>query len=202
MNEWIKQLTDWFLETTHLGGFSILLFTIPLAVVQGVFGFFPFATIVMLHISLLGIMNGLLASSIAGTAAGMVVYLMCRYFFAEWFNRKWMGKLQKYEKWQKGLDRYGVWAVIFLRTVPIMPNNLISFMSAISNLKLGSYTWSNLVGNLSSIWLFGILSASIVFPGLNLRDLILSYAGFLLALGIAFVVRNRAISNNKSGMTP
>lgn len=202
MNEWIKQLTDWFLETTHLGGFSILLFTIPLAVVQGVFGFFPFATIVMLHISLLGIMNGLLASWIAGTAAGMVVYLMCRYFFAEWFNRKWMGKLQKYEKWQKGLDRYGVWAVIFLRTVPIMPNNLISFMSAISNLNLGSYTWSNLVGNLSSIWLFGILSASIVFPGLNLRDLILSYAGFLLALGIAFVVRNRAISNNKSGMTP
>ncbi|GIP46497.1 hypothetical protein J53TS2_00880 [Paenibacillus sp. J53TS2] len=202
MNEWIKQLTDWFLETTHLGGYSILLLTIPLAVVQGIFGVFPFATIVMLHISLLGIMNGLLASWIAGTAAGMIVYLMCGYFFADWFNRKWMGKLQKYEKWQKGLDRYGVWAVIFLRTVPIMPNNLISFMSAISNLKMRSYTWSNLVGNLSSIWLFGILSASIVFPGVNLRELIVSYAVFLILLGIVFVVRNRSISNKKSGMTP
>ncbi|MBW4839728.1 MAG: VTT domain-containing protein [Paenibacillaceae bacterium] len=202
MNEWIKQLTDWFLETTHLGGYSILLLTIPLAVVQGIFGFFPFATIVMLHISLLGIMNGLLASWISGTAAGMIVYLMCGYFFADWFNRKWMGKLQKYGKWQKGLDRYGVWAVIFLRTVPIMPNNLISFMSAISNLKLSSYTWSNLIGNLSSIWLFGILSASIVFPGVNLRELILSYAVFLLVLGIAFVVRSRNISNKKRGMTP
>ncbi|MUG88892.1 L-seryl-tRNA selenium transferase [Paenibacillus timonensis] len=202
MNEWIKQLTDWFLETTHLGGYSILLLTIPLAVVQGIFGVFPFATIVMLHISLLGIMNGLLASWIAGTAAGMIVYLMCGYFFADWFNRKWMGKLQKYEKWQKGLDRYGVWAVIFLRTVPIMPNNLISFMSAISNLKMRSYTWSNLVGNLSSIWLFGILSASIVFPGVNLRELIVSYAIFLIVLGIVFVVRNRSISNKKSGMTP
>ncbi|MNM84559.1 SNARE associated Golgi protein [compost metagenome] len=156
----------------------------------------------MLHISLLGIMNGLLASWIAGTAAGMIVYLMCGYFFADWFNRKWMGKLQKYEKWQKGLDRYGVWAVIFLRTVPIMPNNLISFMSAISNLKMRSYTWSNLVGNLSSIWLFGILSASIVFPGVNLRELIVSYAVFLIVLGIVFVVRNRSISNKKSGMTP
>ena len=202
MNEWIKQLTDWFLETTHLGGYSILLLTIPLAVVQGIFGVFPFATIVMLHISLLGIMNGLLASWIAGTAAGMIVYLMCGYFFADWFNRKWMGKLQKYEKWQKGLDRYVVWAVIFLRTVPIMPNNLISFMSAISNLKMRSYTWSNLVGNLSSIWLFGILSASIVFPGVNLRELIVSYAVFLIVLGIVFVVRNRSISNKKSGMTP
>ncbi len=195
-------MTDWFLETTHLGGYSILLLTIPLAVVQGMFGFFPFATIVMLHISLLGIVNGLLASWIAGTAAGMVVYLMCRYFFTDWFNRRWMGKLQKYEKWQRGLDRYGVWAVIFLRTIPIMPNNLISLMSAISNLKLASYTWSNLVGNLSSIWLFGILSASIVFPGFNLRELILSYVGFLIVLGVAFIARNRVISNKKSGMTP
>lgn len=55
MNEWIKQITDWFLETTGLTGYSILLLTIPLAVLQGLFGFFPFATIVMLHISLLGI---------------------------------------------------------------------------------------------------------------------------------------------------
>ncbi|MNH45402.1 hypothetical protein D3C79_1078320 [compost metagenome] len=75
-------------------------------------------------------------------------------------------------------------------------------MSAISNLKMRSYTWSNLVGNLSSIWLFGILSASIVFPGVNLRELIVSYAVFLIVLGIVFVVRNRSISNKKSGMTP
>jgi uncharacterized membrane protein YdjX (TVP38/TMEM64 family) len=200
LNEWVKEITDWFLETTQLGGYSILLLTIPLAVVQGLFGFFPFATIVMLHLSLLGITNGLFASWIAGTAAGMVVYLMCRYFFADWFHRRWLVKLQKYEKWQKGLDRYGVWAVIFLRTIPIMPNNLISFMSAISNLKLHSYVWSNLVGNLSSIWLFGILSASIVFPGVNLQDLIFSYVLFLLVLGVIFVIRNRILSKKKEGM--
>ncbi|MGG6313841.1 TVP38/TMEM64 family protein [Paenibacillus macerans] len=200
MNEWIKQITDWFLETTQLSGYSILLLTIPLAVVQGIFGFFPFATLVMLHISLLGIMNGLLASWIAGTAAGLIVYLLCRYFFTGWFNRKWMNKLKKYEKWQKGLDRYGVWAVIFLRTVPIMPNNLISFMSAVSDLKPASYVWSNLVGNLSSIWLFGILSAPIVFPGMDLRELIFSYAGFLLVLGIVFFVRNRNMTKKDRGM--
>lgn len=201
MSEWIKQITDWFLETTQLGGYSILLLTLPLAVVQGVFGFFPFATLVMLHISLLGIVNGLLASWIAGTAAGLIVYLFCRYFFTGWFNRKWMGKLKKYEKWQKGLDRYGVWAVIFLRTIPIMPNNLISFMSAISNLKPVSYAWSNLIGNLSSIWLFGILSAPVVFPGVNLRELILSYAVFLLVLGIVFIARNRNMTKKDRGMT-
>lgn len=200
MNEWIEQITQWLIEVTQLQGFSILLITIPLAIIQGTIGIFPFATLVMLHISVLGIGKGLIASWIAGAIAGMVVYLLCKYLFADWFERKWFHKLQKYEKWQKSLDQYGVWAVIFLRTIPIMPNNLISFMSAISNLNIRSYTWSNIVGNLSSIWLFGILSASIVFPGMDLRILILSYVVFIVLLLVAFLIRYRKISKKDRGM--
>lgn len=184
-------MTGWLLEVTQFDGFDILIITIPLALIQGIVGFFPFATLVMLHISVLGIVDGLVASWFVGSVAGLAVYLICKFFFSDWFNRRWLSKLKKYEKWQKSLDRYGVWAVIFLRTIPIMPNNLISFMSAISNLKTSSYTWANIVGNLSSIWLFGILSASIVFPGMDLRWLILSYALFLLALILVFVIRQR-----------
>ncbi|GIP52442.1 MULTISPECIES: TVP38/TMEM64 family protein [Paenibacillus] len=201
MNEWIEQFTGWLLEVTQIEGFWILLITIPLALIQGIIGIFPFATIVMLNISVLGVMNGLLASWIAGSVAGMAVYMLCKFLFSDWFNRRWLSKLQKYERWQKSLNRYGVWAVIFLRTVPIMPNNLISFMSAVSNLKTGSYTWSNIIGNLSSIWLFGILSASIVFPNMDLRLLILSYAIFLLALLAAFFVRQRLMMKKDRGMT-
>lgn len=201
MNEWIEQFTGWLLEVTQIEGFWILLITIPLALIQGIIGIFPFATIVMLNISVLGVMNGLLASWIAGSVAGMAVYMICKFLFSDWFNRRWLSKLQKYERWQKSLNRYGVWAVIFLRTVPIMPNNLISFMSAVSNLKTISYTWSNIIGNLSSIWLFGILSASIVFPNMDLRLLILSYAIFLLALLAAFFVRQRFMMKKDRGMT-
>lgn len=201
MNDWIEQFIGWLLEATQIEGFGILLITIPMALIQGVFGVFPFATIVMLNISVLGVMNGLAASWICGSVAGMAVYLLCKFLFTDWFNRKWMSKLQKYERWQKSLDRYGVWAVIFLRTLPIMPNNLISFMAAVSNVKTSSYTWSNIVGNLSSIWLFGILSASIVFPGMDLRLLILSYAGFLLALLVVFIVRQRKMTHHDQGMS-
>lgn len=197
MNQWIEQFTNWLLNVTQLRGYAILLITIPLALIQGLFGFFPFATIVMLSISVLGVVNGLIASWIAGTAAGMIVYLLCGYFFSDWFNRKWLHRLKKYEKWQNSLDRYGVWAVIFLRTVPIMPNNLISFMSAVSKMKTISYAWSNLIGNLSSIWMFGILSASVVFPNLDLRILIFSYVIFIGALVIVFLIRNRTISHKE-----
>ncbi|MNO36255.1 SNARE associated Golgi protein [compost metagenome] len=200
MNEWIEHGAQWLIDLTQLEGMSILLITIPLAVIQGTIGIFPFATLVMLHISVLGIVEGLLASWIAGTVAGMVVYLLCKFLFADWFERKWFKRLQKYERWQKSLDRYGVWVVIFLRTIPIMPNNLISFMSAVSNLKIRSYTWSNMIGNLSSIWMFGILSASIVFPGMDLRKLILAYVVFIVLLLIAFFVRQRKMMNKDRGM--
>ncbi|RCX17004.1 putative membrane protein YdjX (TVP38/TMEM64 family) [Fontibacillus phaseoli] len=201
MNDWIEQITGWLLEVTQIKGFWILLITIPLALLQGIVGVFPFATLVMLHISVLGVANGLLASWIAGSVAGMAVYLISKFMFFDWFNRKWLSKLEKYERWQKSLDRYGVWAVIFLRTIPIMPNNLISFMSAVSNLRTVPYTWSNIIGNLSSIWLFGILSASIVFPGMDLRLLILSYVGFLLVLLGAFFIRQRMMAKKDRSMT-
>lgn len=201
MNELIEHFTGWLLEITGLTGFGILLITLPLALIQGIVGVFPFATLVMLHISVLGVKEGLLASWVAGSFAGMVVYLLCKFLFADRFHRRWLSKLHKYEKWQKSLDRYGVWAIIFLRTIPIMPNNLISFMSAISNIKTRSYTWSNIVGNLSSIWLFGIFSASIVFPGMDLRVLMLSYIVFLIVLLALFFVRQRLLLKKDRGMS-
>ncbi|WP_188537480.1 TVP38/TMEM64 family protein [Paenibacillus segetis] len=197
MDEWIQQMTEWLVETTQLGGFSILLLTIPLAIIQGVVGFFPFATLLMLHLSVLGVAKGLFASWLVGTIAGTVIYLLCQYLLADWFNRKWMKKLEKYHRWQESIDRYGVWAVIFLRTIPVMPNNLISFMSAISNMKTISYTWANLIGNLSSIWLFGIISAPIVFPDIDLSKLITSYVLFLFILGIVFIIRHRQMTRRE-----
>lgn len=202
MSEWIEQITAWLLEATQLSGYGILVITLPLGLVQGIFGVFPFATLVMLHISALGVTQGLFASWIVGTAAGMIVYWLCKSTFTDWISRKWMYKLEKYEKWQRSLERYGVWAVIFLRTIPIMPNNLISFMAAISKLKMRSYAWSNAVGNLSSIWLFGILSASIVFPNMDLRQLIFSYVLFLIVLLTVFFIRQRHMrKSERKGMT-
>lgn len=202
MSEWIEQITAWLLEATQLSGYGILVITLPLGLAQGIFGVFPFATLVMLHISALGVTQGLFASWIVGTAAGMIVYWLCKSTFTDWISRKWMYKLEKYEKWQRSLERYGVWAVIFLRTIPIMPNNLISFMAAISKLNMRSYAWSNAVGNLSSIWLFGILSASIVFPNMDLRQLIFSYVLFLIVLLTVFFIRQRHMrKSERKGMT-
>lgn len=190
MEHIIDRWINWLLDVTQLDGLSIIIITLPLAIIQGFLGIFPFATLIVLHISVLGLGSGLFFSWMTGTLAAIVVYLVCKSFFFDWFNRKWGHRIQRYERWQHYMDMYGVWAIIFLRTLPIMPNNLISFMSAISPIKLSSYIWSSILGNLSHIWLFGLISSSIIMPDTNLWVLLLLYIVFCLILIAIFIVKN------------
>jgi uncharacterized membrane protein YdjX (TVP38/TMEM64 family) len=188
LNDWIGQ----WIDQLGLTDAWILLVTVPLSLIQGFVGAFPFSTIIFIHVVTLGVRDGLLASWMSGTLSAIFVFWVCRSLFGERFNRKWGHKLNRYEKWQSAFNRYGVWAIIFLRTLPIMPNNLISFMSSISPIRMTTYIWSSIIGNLSHIWLFGILSASLIFPDTRIDLLIRSYIGFcLVLLAIFFIIRYR-----------
>jgi uncharacterized membrane protein YdjX (TVP38/TMEM64 family) len=188
MTNMIDQAMDWLLNFTGLEGVSIILLTLILAIIQNFLGIFPFATLIVLHISILGLKAGLMASWLVGTVAAIVVFIICKYFFRDWFNRRWGKRLERYGKWQHGIDKYGAWAIILLRTIPIIPNNIIAFMSAVSPIKLSAYTWSSIVGTLSHIWLFGIISSSLIMPDMDLRKLTMSYIIFCVVLVMIFVV--------------
>ncbi|MBW7458240.1 TVP38/TMEM64 family protein [Paenibacillus sepulcri] len=188
MGEFISDGIDWLLEVTSLDGYGILLVTLPLAVIQGLLGFFPFTTLILLYISALGLEAGLVMSWLTGTFASVVIFYLFRYFISGWVDRKLSKRIQRYEKWQNSFQRYGIWAIIFLRTLPIMPNNLISFMSSVSRIGSVSYIWSSLLGNLSHIWLFGIISSTILMPGTDIKWLTITYIIFCLVLLILFAI--------------
>ena len=187
LNDWIGGLV----ELSGLTGYSILIVTIPLALIQGFLGIYPFSTLIFIHVYTLGVSGGLLASWLVGTLSAVVVYIVCKYLFEDRFRRRWGHKMEKYEKWQHAFDRYGIWAIIFLRTLPVMPNNLISFMSSVSPIRVTSYIWSSILGNLSHIWLFGILSSKLLFPDTNFSLLIGSYLAFCVVLIAAFAITLR-----------
>lgn len=190
MTNLMDQVIEWLLNFTGLEGIGIILLTTVLAIIQGILGLFPFATLIVLHISILGLEVGLLASWFVGSVAAILVFTMCRYFFYNWFNRRWGKRLERYEKWQHGMDKYGGWSIIFLRTIPVMPNNLISFMSALSPIKSSTYAWASIVGTLSHIWLFGIISSSIIMPDMNIKGMTLTYILFCIVLISIFIANN------------
>lgn len=202
MGDWFNDWIGRAVELTGLTGAMLLFVTIPLALLQGFLGIFPFSTLIFIHISALGVVDGLIASWISGVVSAIVVYLVCKFLFAERVQRKWGHRLERYEKWQTSFDRYGIWAIILLRTLPIMPNNLISFMSAVSPIRFSSYLWSSVIGNLSHIWLFGIISSSILFPKMHIGLLIGTYAAFcvsLLAVFAAFRFRDARMGRQDKG---
>ncbi len=201
MGDWLNAWIEQAVLQTGLTGASIMALTIPLAIIQGFLGLFPFVVVITIHISSLGVVNGLLASWLAGTLSAIVVYVVCKFLFAGWFHRKWGHKLERYEKWQRLFDQYGIWTIILLRTLPIMPNNLISFMAAVSPIRISAYIWSSILGKLSHIWLIGIISSSILFPDTETWQLVVSYVIFcVLLLAVFFWLRfrpGRAASRDK-----
>jgi uncharacterized membrane protein YdjX (TVP38/TMEM64 family) len=184
LNGWIESL----LESTSLSGFYVLILTVPLAIVQGILGIFPFSILIVLNISAMGLFDGLLTSWLMSILVANIVFLCCRSFFSEWFNRKIKRKEGRFEKWEKYFDLYGVWTLILLRTLPIIPNNVISLMASVSSIKPVPYFISSIIGNLSQIWLFGIISSSILMPNRDSKLMIGLYIVFCLVLIILFLI--------------
>jgi uncharacterized membrane protein YdjX (TVP38/TMEM64 family) len=196
LDKWIEAL----FASASLTGFYALIITFPLALVQGILGIFPFTILLLLNISAMGLVNGLLMSWISSIIVSNIVFYCCRSFFSDWFIRKINKKEGRYEKWQKYFELYGVWTLILLRTLPIVPNNVISLMASVSSIKSSAYFISTVVGNLSQIWLYGIISSSILMPNQDSTLLIGFYIAFCILLIIVFFI-SQFLQRNKRDNT-
>ncbi|AKG36247.1 TVP38/TMEM64 family protein [Paenibacillus durus] len=183
VNAWI----DGLLQVLGLSGPAILLVTIPLALLQSLFGFFPFVILIVLHVSVFDVIGGMLISWLVCNLGGLFIFYLSRRFLFHWFDRKWGRKLKRYDKWQRYLNRYGIWTLVLLRTIPIIPNNVINIMSAVSPLPLPAFIWGTALGNLSYIWLFGTISSSLIVPREEWGVYLTGYAMFIIVLLALFI---------------
>ncbi|WP_342480635.1 VTT domain-containing protein [Paenibacillus sp. FSL L8-0340] len=190
MTEVINGWIDWLLQSLGLNGPYILLATIPLTILQSLFGFFPLAILIVLHVSEFHVIGGMLVSWLACNLGAILVYFLFRRYLYGWFDEKWRSKLKRYDKWQRYLDRYGIWTLVLLRTIPIVPSNVINFMAAVSPIKASSYIWGTVLGNLSFIWLFGTIGSSLVVPREEWNGFLAWYAVFIIILLGIFIRRH------------
>ncbi|WP_019908639.1 TVP38/TMEM64 family protein [Paenibacillus sp. HW567] len=190
MTETINAWIDWLLQTLGLSGPYILFVTVPLALLQSLFGFFPLAALIVLHVSVFDVIGGMLISWLASNLGAVLMYFLFRRYLFNWFDRKWRSKLKRYDKWQRYLDRYGIWTLVLLRTVPIIPSNIINFMSAVSPIKASAFIWGTVLGNLSYIWLFGTISSTLIVPREEWDGYLTWYGVFIVILIGIFIRRH------------
>lgn len=192
MTETVGFGIDRLLELLGLTGPMILWVTVPLTLLQSLAGVFPFAVLVVLHISVFDTFGGMLVSWAAGTVGAVLVYYAFRRYLYDWFDRKWRGRrASRYAKWPQYIERYGLWSIILLRTIPVVPNNVINLMSAVSPVKPSAFIWGTMLGNLSFIWLFGILGSTFMVPAEEWGRYLTGYAIYVGVLIFAFVGSHR-----------
>lgn len=190
MTDAISNWIQWLLEALGLSGPEILWATIPLAVFQSLIGFIPFILLIVLHVSVFHVIGGMFATWLIGSLSGLLVFALFRRYLFRWFESRWSSRLKRYDKWQRYLDRYGIWTLVLLRTLPIVPNNIINIMSAVSPVSLSAFIWGTLLGNLSFIWLFGTISSSLIVPRDEWSLYLTGYGCFVLIMVVVFIWRH------------
>ncbi|MGD9678449.1 MAG: TVP38/TMEM64 family protein [Vulcanibacillus sp.] len=178
-----------FIDIRQEYGYSLLLFTIPLSILQGVLTFFPIITIITFHILIFGLTEGMLFSFIGSFLGSILCFILGRYLFQDWSNKLWQKRKAKYQKWETYFKQYGMWTIILLRTVPLMPSNMISLMAALSPINFRSYLWSSIYGNISMVWLFSIFSLSLTLD--EASPITIGYITYLIVLLVIFLYQRK-----------
>ena len=75
----------------------------------------------------------------------MASFFMVRSAFTEYFRKKY-GEKKLIKRINKGIGKYGLWSVVFSRSIYIIPTNMINFSFPLSSITTRSYLLGTMIG--------------------------------------------------------
>lgn len=168
--------------------YEILLITIPLFILQGVISVFPFITLLLIHIHVFGFWEGLLFTWIGSFLGAITCFYLGRFFAFDYFEKMWENNFERYKKWIQLSEKYGLWGIVILRHVPILPSNIISLIGAFSPMKQGAYIISSVIGNLSMAWLYTLVVKGFITTQNIQSPYVFGYIIFAMLVIISFYI--------------
>lgn len=172
----VQYFTDEFFPEA---GYGMLAVTLPLMIAQNVFTLFPIIIIIIVHVLAFGFMEGFLFSFAGTTAGAAFCFLLARSWSEEKVSRFWNRKKDRWEKFARMVESDGAAAVIFLRSLPFMPSNLISVAAAVTPMKTSVYMLGTALGNISMIWLLSLIASPLWAESGEFMSSLLLYLLFL-----------------------
>lgn len=77
--------------------------------------------------------------------AVMATYYMVRFAFTSYFRERY-GKKKLIKRINKRIEKYGMWTVVFSRSIYIIPTNIINFSFPLSSISTRSYFLGTIIG--------------------------------------------------------
>lgn len=188
-NENLAYFTEEFIPQY---GWVLVLITIPLMVAQNVFTIFPIIIVILIHIFAFGFFQGFLFS-LAGTTLGAgFCFLLARSWSEEKLKQFWSSQRPFWKKLAVNIDKHSIPAMVLLRSIPIMPSNVISVAAAVTPIKFSKYMIATLLGNMSMIWILSLMFFPVWQSGSESFSLIVvSYSIFLIVTAAAYIITHR-----------
>jgi len=107
---------------------------------------------------LFGTITGALATVLASTLGGIVVFLIARYGFKDWIEEHHGKYLAPIEK---EVSDHPISYLLFLRLMPIMPYLVINVVAALVNVRLSTFIWTTALGLLPGAFLLALAGQEI-----------------------------------------
>lgn len=151
--------------------------------------FIPSTPIMAISGVLFGFKYGLIYTVIGGMISSIAVFGISR-ILGRSFSEKILknDKLKKVGEYNDKIENHGIWTLIVLRIMPIMPFNVLNLIMGISKIKFRDYFVGTLLGlapsNVAAVY-FG----SLIFTAAAQR-LSFALSAIVLAIILAFAYRN------------
>jgi len=109
--------------------------------------FIPSTPLMAIAGVLFGFKYGLLYTTIGGILSSVLVFFIARKLGKEWAENILEHRyLKPLEKYNRRLESGGVWDLIVLRIMPIMPFNALNILMGVSRIKTADYVIGTLLG--------------------------------------------------------
>lgn len=156
----------------------------------------PAATIVTLAGgALFGRWLGTLLVSCSSTLGATLAFLLTRYLFGGWVQRRWADRL---EPINRGIEKDGAYYLFTLRLVPLFPFFVVNAAMGLTRMRVGTYWWVSQLGMLPVTFIYVnagselaqvVSPKDIVSPGLLLSLVLLGVGPLLLRKGLQWLGR-------------
>lgn len=156
-------MQDYIIQLFETFGIWALVISVVLNMIISILGVVPSVFLTAANIIVFGLPIGI-SVSIAGEAIGAVVSFILYRFGIKKVQKttvpkhKWLQQLSHTNGWQ------AFWLIISLRILPFIPSGVVTFASAMSNVRLPTFAIASTIGKIPALFIeafsvYGVLQA-------------------------------------------
>lgn len=142
------------------GVFSVLVY-----IIIHIFRPFVFLPVTPFSIAggfLFGTVYGLSYTIIGLTISAIITFTISRYLFRDYVKQKIKGR---FLAWDNSLEKKGIFYIIILRMIPVLPFDAVGYLSGASSIKFRDYIIGTMIGDLPGTFALTLLGSSLLDIG-------------------------------------